>query len=89
MNTLMPLFYKKCRDWMLLLLGAVVFAFVLAILNWFLFIRNESQKKAGNSAHAVSFSREKLDEVLASFETRKSKYDSALRTLPAIADPGK
>lgn len=85
----MPLFYKKCRDWMLLLLGAGVCALVLAFLNWFLFIRNETPKVTENPAHAASFSREKLDEVLASFEVRRAKYNSALRTLPSVADPGK
>lgn len=85
----MPLFYKRCRDWMLLLLGAGVFAFMLTLLNWFLFIRNETPKATENPARAASFSREKLDEVLAAFETRKAKYDSALQTLPAVADPGK
>lgn len=85
----MPLFYKKCRDWMLLLLGAGVFACLLAFSNWFLFIRNEEPKAAETGAHATSFSREKLDDVLASFETRKAQYESARRTLSAVADPGK
>lgn len=85
----MPLFYKKCRDWMFLLLWASIFAFMLALLNWFLFIRNESPKTTENPTRTASFSREKLDEVLASFETRKAKYDSALRTLPSVADPAK
>lgn len=85
----MPLFYKKCRDWMLLLLGAGVFACALAFLNWFLFIRNEEPKAIENPAHTSSFSREKLDEVLSEFETRQAQYESARRTLPAVADPGK
>ncbi|TSC84496.1 MAG: hypothetical protein G01um101417_161 [Parcubacteria group bacterium Gr01-1014_17] len=74
---------------MLLLLGTCVFALALALLNWFLFIRNEAPSTVENPPRAASFSREKLDEVLASFETRKAKYDSALRTLPLVADPGK
>ncbi len=85
----MPLFYKKSRDWMFLLIGAAIFALLLALLNWFLFIRNETPKATDTPVRAASFSREKLDEVLGEFEMRKAKYDSARRTLPVVADPGK
>jgi len=74
---------------MLILAGAVLFALVLALLNWFLFIRNIKPEPVQSTARAVSFSREKLDEVLGAFEQREAQYDSARRTLPSIADPWK
>ena len=74
---------------MLLLAGAVLFALLLAFLNWFLFIRHITQEPAQSTARAASFSREKLDEVLGAFEQRRVQYNSARQMLPSIADPGK
>ena len=85
----MPSLSHKSRDWALLLGGAVCLALALAFLNWFLFIRRSAETAPTVGAPAVSFSRERLDEVLASFEARRTQFESALRTLPSVADPAK
>ena len=85
----MPSLSHKSRDWALLLGGAVCLALALAFLNWFLFIREHASRAAETPAHAASFSRERLDEVLAVFEARRTQFESALRTLPSVADPGR
>ncbi len=85
----MPSLSHKHRDWALLLGGAVCLALALALLNWFLFIRRATVAASVEAAPITSFSRERLDEVLAAFEARRTQFESALRTLPSVADPAK
>ena len=85
----MPSLSHKSRDWALLLGGAVCLALALAFLNWFLFIHRSAGTAPAVGAPAMSFSRERLDEALAVFESRRAQFESALRTLPSVADPGR
>ena len=80
---------RRARDWALLLSSAALAAAALAALNWFLFIRERAPQEAAPAPRAVSFSREQLDAVLASFERRRLEYEAARGALPPIADPGK
>lgn len=83
------LFARRSRDWFFLLAAASLGAILLALLNWFLFVRPLSPLGAGEASNTVSFSRADLDTVLATFEMRQAQYDSVRRTLHAVADPGK
>ncbi len=85
----MPTRRQQCRDWTLLLGGAMLLALLLAFCNWFLFIRRHYIPVAEIPAPDVSFSREGLDEVLEAFARRAAEYEAARRSLPSVADPGK
>lgn len=82
-------FARRSRDWMILFIGAAFGALLLAFLNWFLFVRHTPLPLEQAVPHPASFSREKLDEILSTFEQRKAQYESVRRALPVVADPAK
>lgn len=82
-------FERRLRDWLLLLAGAALLAFLLAALNWFLFVRAPAPSDVPPIASTSSFSREKLDSVLADFERRRLEYENPRTSPLPIADPGK
>lgn len=89
MNHNLSHFARRLRDWLILLAGAGGLALVLAALNWLLFVRAPAPQEAPMETGTTSFSREKLDAVLADFERRRLEYEHAPTTFSQIADPGK
>lgn len=82
-------FERRLRDWLLLLAGAVLLAVLLAALNWTLFVRTSAPSELSPAESTPSFSREKLDSVLADFERRRLEYENPRTPALPIADPGK
>lgn len=82
-------FERRLRDWLFLLAGAALLAVLLAALNWALFVRAPAPSDAPPAESTPSFSREKMDSVLADFERRTLEYENPRAPSLPIADPGK
>jgi hypothetical protein len=85
----MSVYLSRARAWFVLLVFALALALALAFFNWFVLVRASPMTKSIAPASVPSFSRARLDEVLALYKRRAGVYEGALRALPPIADPAR